>query len=113
MNWNRLREACDHGEHAQHSIYTPVPGSRYQSYNYGGQCDGGRDIVIDIDKVARAIYKDYEDCPDSYVDKVWNWEAFGEDGDRAEQEVRDAFRQTVEEFTIAAQHAIEAAFGET
>lgn len=68
--------------------------------------------AIDYEAMAKAIYKDYEGCPDSYVEQVWAWESIPEN-DRAGLEARDAFRQTVEEFTATAHHAVAAAIGDT
>ncbi len=67
--------------------------------------------TIDYEEMAKAIYKDYEDCSDSYVEQVWTWESIP-DTDRAGLEARDAFRQTVEEFTSTAHHAFAAAIGD-
>ena len=67
--------------------------------------------AIDYERMAKAIYKDYEGCPDSYVEQVWSWESIPEN-DKAGLEARDAFRQTVEEFTASAHHAVDAALGE-
>ena len=49
-----------------------------------------------IDILARALYKWYEECGDSYVDKVWNW------ADIEDEEVKDSFASTVMDMTEGA-----------
>ncbi len=94
-----LRAACIHGRYDEHRV------SNSSKWEW---CAGSRDITIDYEAVAKAIYKDYEGCGDSYVEQVWAWESLSGD-DRASLEARDAFRTTVEEFTTTAHHAVDAA----
>jgi hypothetical protein len=62
-----------------------------------------------IEAMARSIYKDYEECSDEYVDRVWR-EGTKPKPDfdttpEAEYEMWHAFHQTVVEFTQAAVNA--------